>query len=62
MQAVQPAEVQIEPSRWPFRKSWLGSGQDQKLGRGVSCPKLKSYWHFHGCRYGKVSRTCAEPD
>jgi hypothetical protein len=35
---------------------------DQKLGRGVSCPKLKSYWHFHGCRYGKVSRTCAEPD
>ena len=35
---------------------------DQKLGRGVSCPKLKSYWHFHGCRYDKVSRTCAEPD
>jgi hypothetical protein len=35
---------------------------DQKLGRGVSCPKLKSYWHFHGCRYGKASRTCAEPD
>src|SRR5580700_4342523 len=21
---------------------------DQKLGRGVSCFKLKSYWHFHG--------------
>jgi hypothetical protein len=35
---------------------------DQKLGRGVSCPKLKSYWHFHGCRYNKTSRTCAEPD
>ena len=35
---------------------------DQKLGQGVSCPKLKSYWHFHGCRYGKASRTCAEPD
>ena len=35
---------------------------DQKLGRGVSCPKLKSYWHFHGCRYEKASRTCAEPD
>jgi hypothetical protein len=35
---------------------------DQKLGRGVSCPKLKSYWHFNGCRYGKASRTCAEPD
>jgi hypothetical protein len=35
---------------------------DQKLGRGASCPKLKSYWHFHGCRYDKGSRTCAEPD
>jgi hypothetical protein len=35
---------------------------DQKLGRGASCPKLKSYWHFHGCRYEKASRTCAEPD
>ena len=35
---------------------------DQKLGRGASCPKLKSYWHFHGCRYDKISRTCAEPD
>src|SRR5947208_2984245 len=32
------------------------------LDRGVSCPKLKSYWHFHDCRYDKVSRTCAEPD
>src|SRR6202048_2276464 len=35
---------------------------EQKLGRGASCPKLKSYWHFHDCRYDKVSRTCAEPD
>ncbi|SRR5258708_6179385 len=35
---------------------------DQKLGQGVSCPKLKSYWHFHGCRYEKGSWTCAEPD
>ena len=35
---------------------------DQKLSQGVSCPKLKSYWHFHGCRYGKISATCAEPD
>src|SRR3984893_14902585 len=35
---------------------------DQKLGQCVSCPKLKSYWHFHGCRYDKGSRTCAEPD
>jgi hypothetical protein len=35
---------------------------DQKLGRGASCPKLKSYWHFHDCRYDKGSRTCTEPD
>jgi hypothetical protein len=35
---------------------------DQKLGQGVSCPKLKSYWHFYGCRYEKASRTCAEPE
>jgi hypothetical protein len=35
---------------------------EQKLGKDVSCPKLKSYWHFHDCRFDKVSRTCAEPD
>ena len=33
-----------------------------KLGHGATCPKLTSYWHFHGCRYNKSSRTCAEPD
>jgi hypothetical protein len=27
-----------------------------------TCPKLKSYWHFHGCGYDKISRTCSEPD
>ena len=32
-----------------------------KLARPVSCPKLKSYWHFHDCRYDKTSGTCAEP-
>jgi hypothetical protein len=35
---------------------------ETKLGRGTTCPKLQSYWHFHGCRYDKLSRTCAEPD
>ncbi len=35
---------------------------EQKLGQGVGCPKLESYWHFNGCRYDKISRTCAEPD
>src|SRR5258708_1275591 len=34
----------------------------QGLDRGASCPKLKSYWHFHDCRFDKISRTCAEPD
>ncbi|MBB4427870.1 hypothetical protein GGD66_006453 [Bradyrhizobium sp. CIR48] len=27
-----------------------------------ACPKLRSYWHFEGCRYDKTSFTCAEPD
>lgn len=35
---------------------------EQGLDRSASCPKLKSYWHFHDCRYDKISRTCAEPD
>jgi hypothetical protein len=35
---------------------------NQKLAHGASCPKLKSYWHFHGCAYQKLSGTCAEPD
>jgi hypothetical protein len=35
---------------------------DQKLAPGASCPKLKSYWHFSGCGYSKLRRTCAEPD
>ena len=35
---------------------------NQKLGHGASCPKLKSYWHFHGCRYTKLRRTCTQPD
>jgi hypothetical protein len=33
-----------------------------KLVQGAPCPKLKSYWHFHRCRYDKGSGTCAEPD
>ena len=35
---------------------------DAKVAAGPTCPKLQSYWHFHGCRYDKLSRTCAEPD
>jgi hypothetical protein len=32
------------------------------LSRQPSCPKLRSYWHFHDCRYSKSAYTCAEPD
>src|SRR5947207_759274 len=35
---------------------------NQALEHDVTCPKLKTYWHFHDCRYDKISRTCAEPD
>ena len=35
---------------------------DAKVAASPTCPKLKSYWHFHGCRYDKISRTCSEPD
>jgi hypothetical protein len=42
------------------RAAWRGIKQG--LSQGVSCPKLKSYWHFHGCRYEKASRTCTEPE
>ena len=35
---------------------------DAKVAAGPSCPKLKTYWQFHDCRYDKISRTCAEPD
>jgi hypothetical protein len=35
---------------------------DAKVAACPTCPKLKSYWHFRGCRYDKISRTCSEPD
>ena len=35
---------------------------DAKVAACPTCPKLESHWHFHGCRYDKISRTCAEPD
>jgi len=35
---------------------------EQGLANGPACPKLASYWQFHGCRYHKTSGTCAEPD
>jgi hypothetical protein len=35
---------------------------EHALANKPSCPKLQSYWQFHGCRYHKTSGTCAEPD
>ena len=35
---------------------------DAEIAASPTCPKLQSYWHFHGCRYDKISRTCSEPD
>ena len=35
---------------------------EHDLQHGPSCPKLKSYWHFHGCRYSKQHYTCAAPE
>jgi hypothetical protein len=34
----------------------------RNLTTAPPCPKLTSYWHFHGCRYHKGSGTCAEPE
>ena len=35
---------------------------EYRLSKHPSCPKLKSYWHFHGCGYSKSKQTCACPD
>ena len=40
--------------------TWAGIASD--LRRQPTCPKLRSYWHFHDCRYNKSRYTCAEPD
>jgi hypothetical protein len=34
---------------------------DNRLARRPSCPKLRSYWAFAGCRYEKGRHTCAQP-
>jgi hypothetical protein len=39
--------------------SWEVIADD--LRRGPSCPKLRSYWHFHDCGYNKSRYTCTEP-
>jgi len=34
---------------------------EQLLSGSVSCPKLKSYWSYDGCRYQKSGHICSEP-
>jgi len=34
----------------------------RSLSRDPSCPKLRSYWHFTGCGYGKALGRCSRPD
>lgn len=40
--------------------SW--AEMEASLKAPPSCQKLRSYWHYEGCRYDKGSRTCSEPD
>jgi hypothetical protein len=35
---------------------------EARLARKASCPRLRGYHHYDGCRYDKTSATCAEPD
>ena len=35
---------------------------DYRLSKRPSCPKLKSYWHFHECNYVKSRRSCSQPE
>lgn len=41
------------------RATWRQIEKD--LAARPSCPRLKSYWHFHGCRYSKSRYSCSEP-
>jgi len=40
--------------------SW--SEIEATLRLAPACGKLRSYWHYEGCRYDKGSFTCSEPD
>src|SRR3954452_11948999 len=35
---------------------------ESALNARPTCPRLRSYWHFHDCRYRKAKHTCAEPE
>src|SRR3954469_24151252 len=35
---------------------------ESALNARPTCPRLRSYWHFHDCRYRKTKHACAEPE
>jgi hypothetical protein len=35
---------------------------NENIALNPTCPRLKSYWHYHECRYDKASGSCSEPD
>jgi hypothetical protein len=53
-------QVAFDYMEWHGQATWQVIASD--LRRRPSCPKLKSYWQFHDCRYNKSRYTCAEPD
>jgi hypothetical protein len=53
-------EIAANYMRRHGRATWRGVRKN--LAARPTCPKLKSYWHFHGCRYEKAKHSCAEPD
>jgi hypothetical protein len=53
-------EIAINYMRRHGQATWRAVRKN--LAKAPSCPKLKTYWAFHGCRYEKTSGTCAEPD
>jgi hypothetical protein len=40
--------------------TWAAIAAD--LASNPSCPKLRSYWHFHDCGYRKIAGSCNETD
>ena len=53
-------EIATNYMRQHGRATWRAVRKN--LARRPTCPKLKTYWHFHDCRYEKAKHTCAEPD
>jgi hypothetical protein len=53
-------QIAINYMRRHGQASWRAVRKN--LAKAPSCPKLKTYWAFHACRYEKTSGTCAEPD